>query len=265
MPAAKGLVSVSKKKESPDQKVGVALKQDIDGVVFIKKIAKSGIFHETELQVDDQVLSINHRRLGANETLDEYIESTLNNPEAEKITIVVRKADSVQSPKKHFERELRRSAGGTLEKPDPEEKDKEQHMVKGIKKKGSQKVGVTFVKVGDKLFVSGISSKSIFHFSKKPKVSAELEFGDRIVAVNDTNFMNYADEKLAEKLLAKSSVMECVLYVEKGWDVLNRSHVDKKHFDPKLERGGKHYPPAAPSLAEDLSDDDAEGLEMWWG
>ena len=276
MAAAKGLISITKTKESPDQEVSVTLKQDAEGVICIKKISKSGLFHHTELEVDDKVMSINGHRLAKNETLEDFMEATLDNENATKITIVAKKPSAwgkvePEEEAKTFKKEFRLSAGGTPlsyddERLQQEEEEKVQKVVKAKKEKEGQPVGVTFVKVGDKLFVSGIATDSIFHPDMKPKGSAELEFGDRIASVNDTNFMSYADGDYATKLLEKRSAMECVLYVEKGWNVLGPGHVDPIHFDPTLVRGGKaRYAPKVEEEPEDaeseveISDSEDEG------
>mmetsp|Transcript_42764 Transcript_42764/g.103445 ORF Transcript_42764/g.103445 Transcript_42764/m.103445 type:complete len:372 (+) Transcript_42764:98-1213(+) len=250
MAAAKGMISVTLTKEKPDQKVGVELKQEKDGSIFIKKISKNGLFHGSELEGGDKVLSINGKRIQKHQRLEDYIEATLDNENLEKITIVGRKASAwgnspkPDAEKKVFKKEIKLNPDGT---PIPygetgnEEEEKEQFMVKATKEKEGQEVGVAFVKVGDKVFVSGIAPDSIFHPSKASgeEGATSLEYGDRIAGVNDTNFMNYADPALASKLLAKKSAMECELYVEKGWNVLGTGHVDPIHYDPSLARGGK--------------------------
>mmetsp|Transcript_14637 Transcript_14637/g.35304 ORF Transcript_14637/g.35304 Transcript_14637/m.35304 type:complete len:494 (-) Transcript_14637:67-1548(-) len=87
--------------------------------------------------------------------------------------------------------------------------------------------GLAFRKKEDMLFVSGISLDSIF-------ADTELEFGDRIVAVMDVNFMNYADEKYAKTLL-KRAKREVNIVVEKGWDKLQKGERDKYHGIPRQE------------------------------
>ncbi|KAL3936295.1 MAG: hypothetical protein SGBAC_008362 [Bacillariaceae sp.] len=254
MSAAKGMISVTRTKESADQKVGVELKQDKDGAIFIKKISKNGLFKGNELEVGDKVLSISGKRIEKNQSLEDYVEATLDNENLEKITIVGRKQTAwgkttpTKGEKKVFKKEFKLDANGipilygseeNAKAVDDEEK--VQVLCKATKEKEGQAVGVTFVKVGDKLFVSGISAESIFHPSKKQEdgEGVELEFGDRIASVNDTNFMSYADAAYAEKLLNKKSARECTLYVEKGWDILGTGHVDPIHYDPTLARGGK--------------------------
>ncbi|CAJ1934624.1 unnamed protein product [Cylindrotheca closterium] len=268
MVAKQGMISVTLTKKSPDQKFGVDLKQDKDGTVFVKKISKSGLFHGSELEVEDKILSINGKRITKRQTLVEYMEETVDNETIEKITIVAKKPSAWgKSPtpdgeKKVFKKEIKLNPDGT---PIPyeladgmgDEEEKEQIMIKATKGKDGQDVGVAFTKVGDKLFVCGISADSIFHPSKNTGGGPQLEFGDRVASVNDTNFMNYADAAFATKLLGKKSAKECVLYVEKGWEILGTGHVDPIHFDPSLARGGKarYAEPKKETKAEPESDD----------
>lgn len=269
--------SVTLVKKSPDQKVGVGLREK-GGAIYIKKISKSGLFANSELGVDDKVLSINGKRFAENQTLEEYKEMTLDDENIEKITIVVRKAGARASTsksrkKKKFKKEVHLNPDGTPVLGSAfgfgvaqEEAERVQVMCKATKATDGQDVGLAFVKVGDKLFVSGISGDSIFHPDRLDDDGAggdgQLEFGDRVASVNDTNFMSYADVDYALALLRKQSTRECVLYVEKGWNVLRSGHVDPIHFDPSLAKRGKvrHKPTAAARTAAgaDRGDDDGD-------
>jgi hypothetical protein len=134
---------------------------------------------------------------------------------------------------------------------DQDEDARPQVLVRAEKKEEGEDVGVAFKKIGENLYVSGIASGSMF------LERGFLELGDRICAVNDTNFMDYADAAFATKLLNKSTVMKCEMYVEKGWNALNiPDDVDPCHFDKNL---GKSKPKAAAApVPESKSEEVAE-------
>eukprot|EP00980_Cylindrotheca_fusiformis_P001165 scaffold321_cov95-Cylindrotheca_fusiformis.AAC.6 len=128
-----------------------------------------------------------------------------------------------------------------------------QICVKAEKQEEGQDVGLTFKKIDANIYVSGIKSDSIFRDS-------ELELGDRICSVNDTNFMSYADPTFAVKLLNKKKVMECVMYVERGWnrlkipDDVDACHYDKNPGAPK----SKPAPPPEPEPEPEPEDSESE-------
>jgi hypothetical protein len=162
-----------------------------------------------------------------------------------------------------------------LKEQDDDDDARPQVCVRAEKKEEGQDVGVTFKKVGENVYVSGIASDSIF-------LESGLELGDRICSVNDTNFMSYADATFASKLLNKKKVMEGVMYVEKGWDQLNiPGDVDTCHFDtnpgkpkpkpkPKPAAAPEPKPEPEPKKKEEASPPppkkkEEPGVEkMWW-
>ena len=93
MPTADDLVSVTVKKTDPDQKVGIGLvkQQKNGGGVFVTKLSKHGLFQNTEIEIDDKILSINGNRIGKDESIDDFMQHIIT--ATEKVTIVVKKAN----------------------------------------------------------------------------------------------------------------------------------------------------------------------------
>jgi C-terminal processing protease CtpA/Prc len=87
---ADDLVSVTVRKTSPDQKAGVSLVER-KGRVYVTKVTEQGLFHGSEIEVGDVVLSINGKRLKNDEgakTIIEHISKAKTN-----VTMVVKKAN----------------------------------------------------------------------------------------------------------------------------------------------------------------------------
>lgn len=220
--SAEDLVSVTVRKESPCQKAGISLVER-QNAVYVTKIADHGLFYETEVSVGDKVLSINGKRLKPGEGARHIIRH-ISNAKAT-VTMVVKKAGITPSrgsrggkikrkPQRIFKNDLHRNKDGSLNAElDPrnlptDNDDKDQIPIKGYKLFESQPVGVSLVDHDNMIFVTAISSDSIFR-------DTALQVGDRVVAVNGMSFMAYADAGLALKNGEKSP-KEVVLTVEKG-------------------------------------------------
>lgn len=248
--AADDLLSVTVKKDDPNEKAGLKMVQK-QGGIFITKITENGLFHGTELEVDDRVLSINGKRIRPGESAQDFMNHITISKD--KVTIVVKKAKLKPrsaarslSPsgqrrrrKKIVTKQVGRNADGsfdynidpTLEnyvKETGELDDKEQFRIRAKKIFEKQGAGVAFKKIDDMLFVSGISLDSIFR-------DTNLMLGDRAVSINGTNFMSYVDKTYAETIL-KRAKGECELVVERGWDNFNADNdVDELHDKPSRD------------------------------
>ena len=238
------LVSVTVRKNEPNQKAGISLVERL-GSVYVTKVTENGLFHNTEVEIGDLVLSINGKRLGKGEGAREIIKH-IGSAKA-KVTMVVKKSSRKAhrgvrslSPRtrrrksksgKVYKEAIHRNADGSMKldlNPNVEtfkkrdEMTKEQIPVDAKKLVPSQDVGVMFKLIDNKLFVTGIALDSIFF-------DTDLELGDRVVSVNDMNFVNYADAGYAKKLLQKSKC-DITLVVEKGHTEFNsKTDTDKEH------------------------------------
>jgi C-terminal processing protease CtpA/Prc len=107
-----------------------------------------------------------------------------------------------------------------------EDDGKEQIAIIANKIFAKQDIGVRFVDQDNMIFVSHITHDSIF-------LDTELELGDRVVSVNEMNFMTYADSNYAGKLIAKAA-KAVTLVVEKGHTNFTiEINVNHGHSQPK--------------------------------
>jgi C-terminal processing protease CtpA/Prc len=220
--AADDLVSVTVRKENPEQKAGISLVER-QNAVYVTKIIENGLFHETEVEVGDKVLSINGKRLKPGEGARHIIKH-ISKARAT-VTMVVKKTGVTPSrgsrgglvkkkPQRIFKKDLVRNEDGSLNADlDPrnlptDDDDKDQIPIKAQKIFSRQPVGVILVDHKNMTFVVTICFDSIFRDSG-------LQIGDRVVGVNGMNFMAYADARMAMKQ-AEKSPKEVVFVVEKG-------------------------------------------------
>ena len=243
---ADDLVSVTVRKNDPNQKAGISLVERL-GQVYITKVTENGLFFNTEVEIGDLVLSINGKRLGKGEGAREIIKHI--GSAKSKVTMVVKKSSrkahrgvrslspTARRKKKKggkmIKETVTRNADGSLRlhvdprvenlnKERQQFEDYEQFSVRGKKLYPNQDAGVMLMGKDNKIFVSGIALDSIFFDS-------ELELGDRVVSVNEMNFINYGDAMYAKKLIQKSKA-EITLVIEKG----------HTNFDPKIDRDKGH-------------------------
>lgn len=245
--AADDLVSVTVRKDHPEQKAGISLVER-QNAVYVTKVTENGLFHDTEVDVGDKVLSINGKRLKPGEGARHIIKHI--SKASATVTMVVKKAGInprrgsrggliKKRPQRLFKKDLHRNEDGSLNAHlDPrtlptDDDDKDQIPVKGKKIFAGQPVGVTLVDHNNMTFVVAISLDSIFRDS-------ELQIGDRVVAVNGMNFMAYADARMAMKQ-AKKSPKEVVFVVEKG-------HID---IPDEVKRNICHEVPTPDSSIQD--------------
>jgi C-terminal processing protease CtpA/Prc len=245
--AADDLVSVTVRKTDPNQKAGVKVVQKQDGI-YITAITEDGLLDNAGIEVGDKLLSINGKRLRRGENTGDFMKLIAFS--RDKVAMVVKKASSKKvnshSPKKKrpvqklVQKEAFRKPDGSFDyEVSPILKsylkavagnldDKEQTRIPAKKLFAEQGCGLTFKKKGDMLFVNGISLDSIFK-------DTQLEFGDRVVCVNDVNFMTYADAKYATTLL-KRAKGDVDIIVEKGWEKLDmKTDVDRHHDEPSRD------------------------------
>lgn len=246
---ADDLVSVTVKKTDPNQKAGIKLVQK-EGGVFVSAVVEGGLFDGSEIGVNDRVLSINGHRLQAGQSFEVFMYVIAE--AKEKVTIVVKRANlkarrgvrssksqSSMTRKKLVHKDGIRNLDGSLNLDiNPgvskfvaaidDKDDKPQFRIRAQKLFQKQGPGVTFKKIGEMLFVSGIAMDSIFR-------DTQLALGDRIVEVNDVNFMNYADGPYADILLTKSKE-KVSMVLEKGWKTFNaETDTDSCHNKPSKD------------------------------
>ncbi|KAG7355692.1 PDZ domain containing protein [Nitzschia inconspicua] len=220
--SAEDLVSVTVRKETPSQKAGISLVERMDGI-FITQVDESGLFHGSEVEEGDKVLSINGKRLKKGEGV-KHIIKTITKAKAT-VTMVVKKPGISPSrgsrggkikkkPTKIFKKDMYRKEDLSLDPDhDPrklreETNDFDQIRIKATKIYREQPLGLSMVEHKNMIFVSEISLES-------PFLDSSLQIGDRIVGVGSMNFMTYADAALAQKM-AEKAPKEVELVVEKG-------------------------------------------------
>jgi hypothetical protein len=249
--SADDLVSVTIRRTDPDQQAGIKLAL-IQGGLYVTGILENGLFHGSEIEADDKILSLNGKRLQPGESIKDFM-SNISTSE-DKITIVVKKANmqpsrrarstsptAARRRRKLVKKLEARNADGsfdyginpTLEKYeeatwDGDNEEYDQHRIRAQKLVPKQGAGVLFKKLGDMLFVSGIALDSVFR-------DTVLALGDRVVEVNNVNFMSYADAAYATTLLKRGND-EVSLVVEKGWKKFNKQKDVNEHHD-KPSRG----------------------------
>ena len=242
------VTSVTVRKNTPDEKLGIKLYQDSVGRVRVKEIARNGVFCDVDdIQVGDIVMSVNGKRLKAGEdvsVLHEVIKSA-----TVKVTMVVRQdrpegageggtagsdgGKSSGSSKKKAGKETDTKADDNARKSRKSYQGKTKHNTDGSIKLGvsvhdSNDVGeqvtisaskmtpnqdsmIDYIVSDGSLYVSSIDKDSIF-------IDTELEIGDRVLSINDMSFRSYAEVKYAKKMTEKSKIV-VTLVVEKGGSV----------------------------------------------
>lgn len=203
--ASDDLTSVTVRKESLNEKAGIHLVER-QGVVYVTKISENGIFHNTEIDAGDVVLSINGKRLKKGEGSGDFIKAITQAKAT--VTVVVKKfgKDSTRgarslSPRNRRKKKIgerlhtamaRRNPDGSFDpnhsprisayKSNDDEEVFEQYNITANKIFVNQAVGLTFQQEDSMLFVSNIALDSIFR-------DTELEVGDRVCLINQMNFM----------------------------------------------------------------------------
>jgi C-terminal processing protease CtpA/Prc len=232
--AADDLVSITVRKENPDQKSGIGLIER-SGAVYVTKITENGLFHGSELDIGDVVLSINGKRIRPGEGPDALLKHITKAKAT--VTMVVKKANKMASrgarslspmtrrrKAREAEKEAnkiyrglaKRNLDGSLDLTAAEawetEEDVDDNIVDDTitakKIFSKQDVGLKFAAIDNKLFVSKISTESIF-------LDSGLEVGDRILEINQMSFRQYVDAKYALKIIAKAKDTVS-MEVEKG-------------------------------------------------
>eukprot|EP00526_Cylindrotheca_closterium_P010589 CAMPEP_0113633780 /NCGR_PEP_ID=MMETSP0017_2-20120614/17586_1 /TAXON_ID=2856 /ORGANISM="Cylindrotheca closterium" /LENGTH=396 /DNA_ID=CAMNT_0000544445 /DNA_START=149 /DNA_END=1336 /DNA_ORIENTATION=- /assembly_acc=CAM_ASM_000147 len=236
--AADDLVSVTVRKTDPKQKAGIKLVQK-GGALYISHLVEGGLFDESEIEVGDKILSLNGTRLKRGETVDDFTSHLATM--TDKITVVVKKANAkatsaARSLSPGAEKRRRRKL--ITEGNSHDREDHDQYRFHAEKLYSKQTGGLMFHKIEPNLFVSGIASDSIFK-------ETGLAVGDRVVTVNDVNFLTYSDGKYAATLL-KRGEGEVGLVVEKGWTTWDPKFTDKKHNKPT----GEEPPPPVEETKE---------------
>ncbi|KAL3939263.1 MAG: hypothetical protein SGBAC_005988 [Bacillariaceae sp.] len=227
--AADDLVSVTVKKLDPTQKAGIRLVQK-GGALYVSKVLKDGLFYDSEVKEGDKILSLNGHRLKRGETAKDFMDNLAQMKD--KITVVVKKTDAAPtsaarslspSAARRRRRKLVKEEGGRSN----DREDHDQYRFRGEKLYSKQPGGLYFHKIEPNLFVSGIASDSIF-------AGTGVAVGDRVVSVNEVNFLSYSDGRYADTLL-KRGEGEVELVVEKGWTTWDPKFTDKKHNRPGEE------------------------------
>jgi hypothetical protein len=251
--ASDDLTSVTVRKESLNEKSGISLVER-QGVVYVTKIAENGLFHNTEIDVGDVVLSINGKRLKKEEGSGDFIKAITQAKAT--VTVVVKKSNKkpgrgarslsprTRRKKKRGERLLtgmaRLNPDGSFNytqsprisaiKSDDDEEVFEQYYITGTKIFANQDVGLAFQEQDNMLFVLTIGLDSIFR-------DTELEVGDRVCMINEMNFMvsRRVKDALNERppCRMKNHLILCVILA----DVRRWRLCEKGNFQGPLECG----------------------------
>lgn len=220
--SAEDLVSVTVRKDEPSQKAGISLVERQNGT-YITKVDPEGLFHDTEIQEGDKVLSINGKRLKQGEGA-KHIIKTITKAKAT-VTMVVKKhgvsptrgsrgGRIKKKPNTIFKKDIHRKEDHSL---DPDHDPRilrqdtdafDQIPIKATKIYREQSLGLSIVEYNNMIFISDISLESPFR-------DTNLRVGDRVVGVGSMNFMSYADAALAKKM-AEKAPKEVEIVVEKG-------------------------------------------------
>lgn len=219
------LVSVTVRQSETGQKAGLKLVQK-DGSLYVSKVLTTGLFHGSEIEEGDKILSLNGKRLRRGETANEFLSNFME--KQDKITVVVKKAKiEAISPARSLSPARRRRRKLVNLEGVIDQEDHDQYRFRAEKYYSKQTGGLMFHKIGQNLFVSGIASDSIFK-------ETGIAIGDRVVSVNDVNFLSYADGPYAVTLL-KRGEGEVSIVVEKGWSTWDPKFTDENHNRPVLE------------------------------
>jgi C-terminal processing protease CtpA/Prc len=226
MQSVDDLVSVTVRKDSPTQRAGISLVER-QGEISISQIDENGLFHGTQVEEGDQVLSVNGKKLKKGEGA-KHVMKAITKAKAT-LTIVVKKpginnptsgyrvGKIKKKPNKLVRKELHQKKDLSLNpNHDPPLMMKESsgdsvdliRIKSATKLYREQPLGLSMVEYNNMIFISDISLESPFCDSK-------LQVGDRVVSVGSMNFMKCADAALAIKT-AEKATKEVELVVEKG-------------------------------------------------
>jgi C-terminal processing protease CtpA/Prc len=223
-------MSVTVRKEDPKEKAGIRLGMEDNGRVRVTSIATNGLFHDSEVEVGDIVLSISGKRLHPGEGPEELMD--VISKAQSKVTVVVKKPniaprkqvekpvdpkdfeDNNRKSKKSYTEKAHHNADGSLKLAvggtgkDPEVQG-EQMIISAPKEYIKEDVGVVFEVQDSKLFVSEIKKTSIFQ-------NTELAVGDRVVSINDMSFREYVDAKYALLRTSKAETSVTIVVEKEG-------------------------------------------------
>jgi hypothetical protein len=220
------LVSVTVRKDSPTQGAGISLLEGPRGI-YITLVDENGLFHGSQVEEGDKVLSVNGKKLKKGECAKHIIKA-ISKAKAT-VTIVVKKpgmntptpgsrGDKIKKKaNKTFRKDLHRKADLSLDpnhdprtvmKQDTDDGVDQIRIKSAPKLYRDQPLGLSMVEYNNMIFISDISLESPFRYSK-------LQVGDRVVGVGSMSFMDCADAALAKKM-AEKAPNEVDLIVEKG-------------------------------------------------
>ena len=259
-------MSVTVRKEDPKEKTGIRLGMEDTGRVCVTNIATNGIFHESEVEVGDIVLSINGKRLQPGEGPEDLID--VISKARVKVTVVVKKPNiaprKVEKPvepkpkgvednnlksRKSYTGKAHINADGSLKVGgvDKDQEAAEEQMVISAQKEHIEAdVGVVFEVQDSKLFVSKIKKTGIFP-------NTQLAVGDRVVSINDMSFRGYVDAKYA-LLMTKKAEQSVTIVVEKGHQGFKAPPGTKKlQLESKPKRSSSRVSQSSSGGEEDSS------------
>ncbi len=232
-------MSVTVRKENPDQKAGIRLEAEENGRIRVVNIATNGLFAGSEVEIGDIVLSINGKRLAKGEGPDALVE-VIKKAES-KVTMVVKKANMAPRVAEKPKKDASKVKDNNVQQRDSYYAGQSKHKEDGslafttasdLKGKKAEKqivsctitankedqpgddidntAGLTFVVQRKILFVSAIAKDSVFK-------ATDLAVGDHVLSINDCNFRAYADAAFAIKMVGKAQNAVTIV-VEKGVD-----------------------------------------------
>jgi C-terminal processing protease CtpA/Prc len=260
-------MSVTVRKEDPKEKAGIRLGMEDNGRVRVTNIATNGLFHDSEVEVGDIVLSINGKRLHPGEGPEELID--VISKAQSKVTVVVKKLniaprkvekpvdpkdfkDNNRKSKKSYTGNAHHNADGSLklgvgrtDKKDPEVQG-EQMVISAPKEYIKEDVGVVFEVQDGKLFISEIKKTSIFQ-------NTELAVGDRVVSINDMSFRGYVDAKYALLMTKKAEKSVTIVVEKKGHESFTALPATKSQQRSKPKRSVSRDSLQSSSGGEDSS------------
>lgn len=256
-------MSVTVRKDDPNEKVGILLETDPKGRIRVVNIATNGLFADSEVAIGDIVLSVNGKRLAKGEGPEVLVEVIAK--ASSKVTVVVKKADIAprvpEKPDKdpsvvkdnnvarvdsYYAGQSKHNEDGSMafytkEEVERNKSKKEQIIACTITAnkddtKGDlldDTAGLMFVVQNKLLFVAAIDETSCFR-------KTDLEVGDRVLSINDCNFRSYADAALASNHVGKAPNAVTVL-VEKGVKGFTRvSRVEIETFRRNVQLRAKN-------------------------
>jgi hypothetical protein len=243
-------LSITVRKDDPSEKAGIRLEQEANGRVRVSNIAKNGLFHDSELEIGDIVLSINAIRLSSGQGPEVLVE--VANRAKTVITVVVKKptkegsmeSQTTAVAKKRMLKTKKETDGNVMDNnkttPDMYYSGMAKHNADGslntkytqedIKmrkdKHENGKMVLTTVITANKMSPQqavgiqfAIQNQKLFVVDLDETssifASTALEIGDRVLSVNDMNFRVHADDEYAAKICKKAKEV-VTLVVEKN-------------------------------------------------